>query len=457
MSLSSFILLDLYSLVTAFFSHGDVFYRCSHGALQHAFFKRHIESYVYFSLPVKINEKFDQLNDQYNRSIELLTHMERLSSLGAMAAGMAHELNNPLTVIRGNIEIFSVLPVEKIRTRIDGIIQQIDRMTDIIDHLRNFSRKEKKADWIIQHISKPVNNSIILHRHNIRSKGIEIRVNVDEDCYVFGGEGQLESVFQNLIGNSCDAFDDHKVEQKRIWFDINVSGDLVVIIYRDNAGGMSHEVMGRIFEPFYTTKVIGSGTGLGMAIAYGTVHEHRGTMSVDSVKGHGTVFTIELPLQRPVSNDGETEDNSIDSQQLIDDYSGGFDKTVLIVDDEEDIGFFLASSLGDVFKTFTAQSPVEALRILEKEKVDILLTDINMPVMKGDELAKRAREIRSDLKVIYMSGHALDVIESQMGVRIESLKLIPKPFESPQHILKKVIEACSSNEAIRSKQLKNAS
>jgi histidine kinase len=238
-----------------------------------------------------------------------LFHASKLASLGTMGAGIAHELNNPLAVIKG----FS----EKIRSdllktlgdshgtisELDKILKQTLRMRTIIDQLRVFSRKDSGTDLSVVTADRLINDALILQRHQLSGSRIALEVNIPDHAPPLKVNlTHFESVIQNLVSNAYDAHASRAlagaVGNASPWIRISYKVcDLktVEIEVEDNAGGIPKEVLPKIFDPFYTTKSPGKGTGLGLALVQSIVADHHGTIQVKSEGGQGTVFKITLP------------------------------------------------------------------------------------------------------------------------------------------------------------------
>ncbi|MBF0366130.1 MAG: GHKL domain-containing protein [Oligoflexia bacterium] len=224
----------------------------------------------------------------------------KLASLGKMSAGIAHELNNPLFAIMALAQNIQRKPLgEKTALYAEQIVQCTERMSKVIQHLKVFSRKSDELDFKIIEITTPVTEAIKLFAPQLRQDCIHVTVNFSENIPMLKCKGdlvQLESVFQNLIANSKDAFEnitDHR--EKKIIIEIKSDENQIKIVYCDNAGGMPKEVMEKIYDPFFTTKGVGKGTGLGMNLAYEIIKQHSGKIVVSTVIGEGTTFEIFLP------------------------------------------------------------------------------------------------------------------------------------------------------------------
>jgi signal transduction histidine kinase len=229
----------------------------------------------------------------------------KLATLGEMATSVAHELNQPLNVIRmaaGNsrrkISKGTADP-EYLNDRLERIEEQTARAAVIIDHMRMFGRKASEDPTPVDP-REVVTNALDLMGEQLRLDGIEVVTELTEDCpAVLGHIIQLEQVILNLLSNARDAIDERDGEAKitlRVWADDNVAH----ITAEDTGGGIPEDVLPRIFEPFYTSKAMGKGTGLGLSVSYGIIHDMKGTIEADNIE-EGTRFTISLPAHAHLS------------------------------------------------------------------------------------------------------------------------------------------------------------
>jgi two-component system, cell cycle sensor histidine kinase and response regulator CckA len=246
------------------------------------------------------------------RTEEMLLQSSRLIALGQMAAGLAHELNQPLTGISVTAQQYRMLiergreiSVEGLLEDSDLILEQVDRMRRLIEHLRIFSRDrsaESKGDI---HLGDEITNALKIAGAQLKSHGITLELELEEDLPpVLGDRYRMEQVLLNLINNSRDALDE-KQEQikgggdanwvKRLRIDARCRDGNVVVVVEDTGPGISAENQQKLFQPFFTTKDPDKGTGLGLSISYAIVHDHGGALECESSEGNGALFRIVLP------------------------------------------------------------------------------------------------------------------------------------------------------------------
>jgi C4-dicarboxylate-specific signal transduction histidine kinase len=233
---------------------------------------------------------------------EQLVQAGKLATLGELTTGVAHELNNPLNNIGlfvGNVldQIrLGELDSERIRRDLEKVVEQVQKATEIITHLRTFGRTAPVAVEPVR-IHEVVERALSLVHEQLRLRQIELHVDLaGEDPVVAGNRIQLEQVFINLLTNARDALAD--AMEKHLSITSEVADDLVRVRFRDTGPGIPPGLEQRIFDPFFTTKEVGAGTGLGLSIAYGIVKEHGGSIGVETDGGGpGAAFVVELPLR----------------------------------------------------------------------------------------------------------------------------------------------------------------
>jgi PAS domain S-box-containing protein len=241
-----------------------------------------------------------------------LFHANKLMVLGTLGAGLAHELNNPLASILLDAEYLRdaledparPVPREEAARAAQSVIAGVERMKKVLEHLLLYSRKEGAQRYSTLAVDQLLEESFLFMEKQLRSRGIDIRLDADKHLYVSCNRTQMESVIHNLLANSRDAFEGRLKAGRRIALTARAEGpSLVHIEYRDNAGGIPAHLLPRIFEPFFTTKPEREGTGLGLAISRKIVLEHGGTLECETAR-ETTTFHIRLPLTQ--SHDPET-------------------------------------------------------------------------------------------------------------------------------------------------------
>ena len=362
-----------------------------------------------------------------------LLSAQKLEAIGRLAGGVAHDFNNMLSVILGYSELIKYKLEEKdpIFADIVEIEKAAVRSRDITRQLLAFSRKQVIAP-------KPIDlNLLIRNTENtlarLMGEDIDLQFHPEEKLWrIKYDPTQIELLLVNLAANARDAMP-HGGRLIIETYNMTVGDDLcktnlemipgpyVLLKVRDTGIGMDKETLLRIFEPFYTTKEIGKGTGLGLATVYGIVKQNRGMITVNSEPGNGTEFCIYLP-----SNLEECEIDKTSPAIPVAPRSG----TILLVEDDDMVRPMTASLLKKFgYKVHVAETPKQAIALCEEAgfNFDLLLTDVVMPGMSGKELRDRIESKRPGTKVLFMSGYPESVI-TKHGVIDEGIHYIQKPF-----------------------------
>lgn len=376
-----------------------------------------------------------------------LKQVQKLESIGRLAGGVAHDLNNLLTPILGYAELLSFDRNidEKAKKKLSVVSKAATGAKDLVRQLLAFSRKQILEYQPID-INCVVDDFKKLIRRTVR-EDIEIDIQKsDEMMLILADRGQVEQVLLNLIVNASDAMPDGgKIYIKtglaeldptftRSHFDV-APGPYVMLEIRDTGCGMDRDTLTHIFEPFFSTKG-DRGTGLGLATVYGIVRQHNGTLSVDSCPGQGATFQVYLPVtdQQPGRQEGQP------LRQISDQAT----ETILLVEDNEVVRVTVRDILQQKgYRVIMAGDGETALQMVRAgTKMDMLITDVVMPGMNGKELFKKLSKQYLDLRVLYMSGYTDDIINHH-GLLDKQTHYIQKPF-STFALLQKVRDVLSS-------------
>lgn len=364
---------------------------------------------------------------------ESMRQSQKMEAIGQLAGGVAHDFNNLLTGILGLASLVLLqLPKDNaLRSDIEEIQMAGQRAADLTKQLLAFSRKEMIEPQILD-VNDVVSGMQNMLRRLIR-EDIDLTVSMTstEKCVKID-QGQLEQVIMNLVVNAKDAMLDGgilAVKTDCIVLDAAdirripelVSGPYVTIEVCDTGIGMDRETQRRIFEPFFTTKEQGQGTGLGLATVYGIVAQNEGHIDVESRVGKGTVFKIYLPQ---VDNLREVEE-----EDCVDNLYRG-DETVLVVEDEKMVRQFVSRALDGLgYTVWQAENGEAALDIFQEksEQIDLLITDMVMPVMGGKALVEKLRGAYACLSVVYMSGYVEEMTSTDREFDAKA-SMLKKPF-----------------------------
>jgi PAS domain S-box-containing protein len=226
-----------------------------------------------------------------------LVQLEKLRSLGEMAAGVAHEINNPLggILIYASLLMEGLAPDDAQRADLGRIVQEATRCQEIVKSLLEFARQSGPKKELID-VNRAVTDGLLFLENQATFHNIEIIKELGPSFPpLLGNAGQLKQVFLNIMINAADAMQGRGVLTIKTFF--AGDGDKIAIEFSDTGGGIPQDILPRIFDPFFTTKKVGEGTGLGLSMSYGIVKEHKGNIEVDTVLGSGTTFRVLLPVE----------------------------------------------------------------------------------------------------------------------------------------------------------------
>lgn len=372
-----------------------------------------------------------------------LMQAQKMEAIGRLAGGVAHDFNNMLTAILGHTELAMMKtdPSQSLYKDLLEINNAAERSTTLTMQLLSFARKQTAVPKVINlndTVDAILKILIRLIGENIElawRPGAELgKIKIDP--------GQIDQVLTNLLVNARDAIEGNSgkisIETANAFFDElycsayleALPGEYVMLSVCDNGCGMEKDTKANIFEPFFTTKESGKGTGLGLATVYGIVKQNDGFINIYSEPGKGTSFKIYF---RKYSEDGAEEPQET---RVYDVVKGS--ETILLVEDEKvilDLGKSVLERFG--YKILPANNPIEAIRIAEnyEGEIHLLMTDVVMPDMNGLDLAKHLSSIKSNIKIVFMSGYTADII-AQNGLLKNGVNLIQKPFTSKELALK---------------------
>ncbi len=389
-----------------------------------------------------------RVEEQREKLQEQLLQAQKMESIGRLAGGVAHDFNNMLGVILGHAElaIHATSPGDPSHHNLLEIQKAAGRSAELTRQLLAFARRQTVNPRVLDMNDTVAGMLKMIQR--LIGENIDLvwlpgsalwNVKIDPS--------QIDQMLVNLVVNARDAITavgrisietaNVKIDTPYLLDDEDLGpGEYVLLTVSDTGQGMSKEVLDHIFEPFFSTKEVGRGTGLGLATVYGIVKQNEGFVRVQSEPGRGTTFRIYLP--RHVESAAATPALSTSVQPLRG------NETVLIVEDEDAILNLTRSMLEQLgYTPLTANRPGEALRLFQRHEgeIDLLVIDVVMPEMNGRELAKRLTSMKPSLKCLYMSGYTANVI-AHHGVLDEGVCFIQKPF-SMMEIAAKVREALS--------------
>ena len=374
-------------------------------------------------------EKFEELEAQFHQS-------QKMEAIGTLVGGIAHDFNNNLAGITGNLYL-----AKKAAKKLPDVVKRLESVEKLsfsaaatIQQLLTFSRK-----GIVQmnpiSITSFLKESIKLNQISLpESIDLQLQV-IDADLHVNGDINQLQQLLLNLINNACDAVegrDSPTIQIRLEHFEADnafmeqheniTESKFACISVIDNGAGIAADDLEHIFEPFFTTKSVGRGTGLGLAMVYGSVKTHGGAVNVQSTPGSGTRVDVYLPLLE--------SDDAVALTELNDEVIHGNGETILLVDDNETVlntGSDVLTGMG--YKVMTAVDGRDAVEVYNAhgQEIDMVILDVVMPRLSGPEALAAIKEVNPDVKVIFATGY--DKL-STLGMDKSKIdeKIISKPF-----------------------------
>jgi signal transduction histidine kinase len=378
-------------------------------------------------LQKKLQEKSEELGTALwkNKQINLqLMQTERLAAVGQLAAGAAHEINNPLAIIYARAQFLLSKEVDqKKRKELEQITEQIERISSILTNLMGFARPAppKLEELSLNDI---LEKALTLVETECRKRHITILRDYGRNLPKMKGDPkQLEQLFLNLLINA-----QHAMEKEGgtlvVFTKITEDHKNIIVGIRDTGMGIPKENMAQIFDPFFTTKEDGKGTGLGLSTSYGIINNHYGTIKVESETGVGTTMLVEVPVNLEALR--HSEDSGWMVKQLP---SVGGPAEVLVVEDEKHIREILKEALeAEGLKVDTAENGQEGLERIQKGDYRLVILDIRMPARNGLSLLSEIKHRTKEVSVIVITGMATPE-QMEEALVLGAAKCIQKPFQ----------------------------
>jgi two-component system, cell cycle sensor histidine kinase and response regulator CckA len=380
-------------------------------------------------------EEKAKLQDRYLQS-------QKMESVGRLAGGVAHDFNNMLGVILGHAEMAleKVDPAQPLHANLQEVRKAAERSSDLTRQLLAFARKQTVSPKVLD-MNETVAGMLKMLRRLI-GEDIHLAWLPGMNLWPIKMDpSQIDQILANLSVNARDAIvgvGKVTIETENVSFDEAycadhagfVPGEYVMLVLSDNGCGMDKEVLGKLFEPYFTTKGVGKGTGLGLATVYGIVKQNNGFINVYSEPDQGTTIRIYLPR-----HEGKAKQEQI---EVLKEPVVRGQETVLVVEDEPallDLSKIMLEMQG--YRVLTAGTPGEAIRLAEEHagEIHLLMTDVVMPEMNGRDLAKKMLSLYPNLKRLFMSGYTANVI-AHHGVLDEGVYFLQKPFSRKDLVAK---------------------
>ncbi len=387
---------------------------------------------------VETNRKLEESMAKLKATQAKLVQTEKLSAMGELISGVAHELNNPLTGIMGYSQFLLELSLEsQYRDALEKINREALRCKRIVQNLLGFARRDKPQK-LPMNMNEIVKSIVDLREQQVCMDGIRLVARLDDDQpHIMADFYQMQQVVLNVLNNAHQAVAAGKTGGKiEIRTETDRRNNCVRVFISDDGPGIPQEHLSRIFDPFFTTKEVGEATGLGLSVAYGIAQEHGGHISAENTHPHGATFRLEFPLV-----DARTEAVEADASASGTSSAAPKKGLALVVDDEEVILDLLTDILTQMdLSVEKAHNGDEALQMIATSQFDFLICDLKMPGMDGKALYHRIREVNPELskKMIFSTGDTLSEEFREFFAAIECT-VVEKPFLIED--LKRAIEA----------------
>jgi PAS domain S-box-containing protein len=363
------------------------------------------------------------------RQLELRAQVSsRLASVGEMAAGVAHEINNPLTGVIGYAQLLmnrKDIPPD-IKSDLTAINDGARRVAGIVQRLLAFSRQTKPERKLVD-VNELIESTLILRTYHLKVNNIEVVTKLNPHLpETVVDPGQIQQVLLNLIVNA-------ETEMKlahgkgKLTVTTQKSDNTIKIYVKDNGPGIKPEIMDKIFDPFFTTREIGQGTGLGLSLCYGIITEHNGKIYAESQPDKGATFILELPVVTEAKPQKQPKPVAKKLKEIS-------KARILVVDDEQLVRNVINAVLTDEgHRVDTVDNAADALKKIESKRYNLIMLDIKMPGMNGVELYKRIQKIDKPLagRVVFITGDIMSA-DTEKFLAENKLAHIDKPFDAEQ-------------------------
>ncbi|MDB6109963.1 MAG: hypothetical protein JWR69_1713 [Pedosphaera sp.] len=371
------------------------------------------------------HEELERTVETLKATQHQLIQSEKLSGIGEFVAGVAHELNNPLTSVMGFSELLQQGELAETQRRfLDMIFKSAKRCQKIVQSLLSFARRHAPERKVLC-VNEILESAVEILQYQMRTSNIEVKTHLDRQLpATLIDSHQMQQVFLNIINNARQAMD---AQPGGGCLDITTSAadGRVRITFQDNGPGISAENLKKIFNPFFTTKEVGKGTGLGLSLCYGIVTEHGGSITPQSEPGKGATFIIDLPITQEAAAKAEKAVVAAPQNAFE-----GVGKRVLVIDDEDSILQMIQEALTvNGYKVDVARDGETALRRLGQYHYDLALCDWKMPGLNGEQVYERLRTSNPEMsqRLIFITGDVVNE-KTQEFLKASNKVCLSKPF-----------------------------
>ena len=389
------------------------------------------------SLERKVEERTKEINHikKKRRKLEMqLQQAQKMEAIGTLAGGIAHDFNNILSAIIGFTELatLNVNDGSAVLRNLDQVLKASERAKDLASQILTFSRQSEQEKKPIQ-IESHVRQALKLLRSSLPAT-IEIRQNIENNVdFILADPTQIHQVVMNLCTNAAHAMREEggimKVTSKPVELDNDFTfqypdiepGPYLKLTVTDTGYGISSEIIDSIFNPYFTTKKKGDGTGLGLAVVYGIVKSYGGGITVQSELGRGSTFNVYFP---------RIESKTISETQEAKPLPRG-NECIIFLDDEQVLVEMAEQILGALgYSVVTHTNSIEALELFrsDPDRFDLVITDMTMPKMTGDKMIREVLKIRSDIPTILCTGYS-EKIDKEGASELGVSEFVMKPLD----------------------------
>jgi two-component system NtrC family sensor kinase len=372
-----------------------------------------------------------------------LRQAEKLSAIGQMISGVAHELNNPLSVVKGYLELVLAHHTLSPQTRADleKAAHESNRAAKLVMNFLTFAREQPSHRGVVN-LNDLVHRLVELHHFDLQIARAEVTLELDKGQPLISADAdQIHQLLVNLVNNSLQAMVDLP-RAGRLTIKTLLRDEHVELTVEDNGPGVPANLVDKIFEPFFTTKEVGAGTGLGLSLAHSIMTDHKGRIYYKESSLGGAAFVMEFPLARGAVTHTEDTTALVAGPAPAAPAQSG---TILVLDDEKSIAEMLGEMLGLLGYTPTVcHAATQALECVERQDFDLVISDFRMPNFNGRQFYEMAVSRKPELarKIIFLTG---DVVNEETRAFIDSIgnPHIAKPFnlDNVKAVVSEVIEA----------------